>query len=434
MRRALALAVLTLLTAVPAAGAARRAPCTEGGGKPLCTFKDVRATFIADGDTIRVREGGRIRTIRFTGINAMELTRYSKYPSRRRGACHGLEATALVERAVRASHWRVRLAAQRQSSHSRHRERRSVWVRTGGRWHDLGRMVIARGLALWLPNGIETAHNREYLALVEKAAAAGKGLYDPDSCGAGPDQDVPIDVSVNWDADGDDASNLDGEWVEIHNGGTRPLDLSGWWVRDSWLRYGRGHVPGYRFEAGTALAPGATLRVHAGCGADTAREKHWCQKGAVFENAVGGMGDGGYLFDPGGDLRAHSIYPCVVACADPLAGRVRVTAHPSRPESIAIENTSGGPVDLGGHLVKLHLYGRPDAFVFGYPFEPGTVLRPGETMRVLPQGSRDDDTALVRHLDRPDYAMPDGRGSVSLRTATDIVTACATWGGGSCGG
>ena len=94
MRRALPLLVLALLGAAPAAHAARRAPCKETGGRPLCGFRDVKAVFIADGDTIRVREGGLIRTIRFTGINAMELTRYSKYPSRRRGACHGLEATS----------------------------------------------------------------------------------------------------------------------------------------------------------------------------------------------------------------------------------------------------------------------------------------------------------------------------------------------------
>jgi len=144
------------------------------------------------------------------------------------------------------------------------------------------------------------------------------------------------------------------------------------------------------------------------------------------------MGDGAYLFDPGGDLRAWTIYPCAVACSDPLAGKVAITAHPSRPESISIANTSGDGVDLGGHIVKLHLNGRPDAFVFGYPFERGTVLRPGETMVVLPQGSPSDDTALVRHLGRPDYALADGRGLVSLRTSTDLVTDCFGWGGVGC--
>ena len=98
MRLAFATVLAVLLMPLAAAGAARRAPCVEGASKPLCRFWDAEVTFVADGDTIRADIKGvrGNKTIRFTGINAMELTRYSKYPSRRRGACHGLEATALV--------------------------------------------------------------------------------------------------------------------------------------------------------------------------------------------------------------------------------------------------------------------------------------------------------------------------------------------------
>ena len=86
------------------------------------------------------------------------------------------------------------------------------------------------------------------------------------------------------------------------------------------------------------------------------------------------MGDGAYLFDPQGDLRAWEIYPCLVACSDSLAGKVALTVQPRRGESISIANASGGPVDLGGHVLKLHNAGKPDQFVFGYPFKAGTVL------------------------------------------------------------
>ena len=263
----------------------------------------------------------------------MELTRYSKYPGRRRGACHGLAATALVERAIKRSGGRVRLAAQKASSHSNQRLRRSVWVRQGGRWRDLSKLEMEAGLALWLPNGIENAHNREYLVLAERAAAARKGLYDPAACGAGPDQDLPISVTVNWDADGNDAQDLNGEWIDIHNGGGRDLRLGGWWVRDSWLRYGQDHVPGYRLPDATVVPAGRTLRVRVGCGAAGDLEQHWCLRESAFENVTSGfgtMGDGAYLFDPQGDLRASQTYPCVVACSDPLAGRVRLDVQPRR--------------------------------------------------------------------------------------------------------
>jgi endonuclease YncB( thermonuclease family) len=437
MRRGLLALAVALLAATLGtdAAVASRGPCLEGAKRPSCVFQTAKATFIADGDTIRVRLAGRIRTIRFTGINAMELTRYSKYAGRRRGACHGLAATALVERAIKRSGWKVRLAAQKLSSRSNWRLRRSVWVRQGGRWRDLARMEMKAGLALWLPNGIENAHNREYAVLAQQAAAARKGLYDPASCGAGPDQDLPLSVAVNWDADGDDEQNLNGEWVDVHNGGSRELRLGGWWVRDSWLRYGQGHVPGYRIPDGTVVPAGGTLRLRVGCGAGDGLERFWCQKESAFENvghSGGTMGDGAYLFDPQGDLRAWQIYPCLVACSDPLAGRVRLSVQPRRDESISVTNVSGAPVDLGGHLVKLHLSGKPDQFVFGYPFRAGTVLAPGETLRIDPGGSPSDDTRLVRHLGRGPYVLADGQGVVSLRTADDLVTACEAWGSASC--
>jgi endonuclease YncB( thermonuclease family) len=416
MRLALTAVLLTLLGA-PAAQAARHAPCRESGGKPRCTFWDAKVTFVADGDTIRADIKGvrGNKTIRFTGINAMELTRYSKYPRRRRGACHGIEATTLVDDAIRRSHRRIRVAAQKASSHSNKRLRRSVWVKAGGRWRDLARMEIKRGLALWLPNGVEDAHNREYLQLAERAAAAQKRLYDPDACGAGPEQDIPVSLTVNWDADGDDEANLDGEWIDVHNGGSHDLYLGGWWLRDSWLRYGRDHVPGYRIPDGTVVPAGGNLRLRAGCGGTGL---HWCQKAAVFENVTGGfgtMGDGGYLFDPDGDLRASFIYPCVVGCNDPLRGNVRLDVHPSRPESITVENVSSSPVDLGGHVVKYHLHGDPARFVFGHVFDPGTTLAPGGTLRLS-----------------PDSPLADGRGVVSLRTLDDQVTDCVSWGGADC--
>jgi endonuclease YncB( thermonuclease family) len=438
MRRGLpvlAAALLAATLAADTAAAAKRAPCAEGAKRPRCTFQDARAIFIADGDTIRVKLAGRTRNIRFTGINAMELSRYSKYPSRRRGACHGLEATAFVERAVKRSGWKVRLAAQKLSSRAEQRLRRSVWVKLGGRWRDLAKLELQAGLALWLPNHVENAHNREYALLAQKAAAARKGLYDPDACGAGPDQDLPITVTVNWDADGNDASNLDGEWVDIHNGGGRELRLGGWWVRDSFLRFGRDRAPGHRLPDSTVVPAGETLRLRVGCGATGALVQHWCLKESAFENVSSGfgtMGDGAYLFDPQGDLRAWEIYPCLAACDDPLAGKVALTVQPRGRESISIANTSGGPVDLGGHVLKLHNAGKPDQFVFGYPFKAGTVLQAGETLVLDPGGEPSEDTRLRRHAGRGTFVLADGKGVVSLRTTDDLVTECRDWGAASC--
>ena len=416
----LALLALALL---PACAGAWSAPCAPGGG-PRCEWWSARTTFIADGDTIRVQVGGRPETIRFTGINAMELHRYSKYASRRRGDCHGVEATAVVERAIRASHGEVRLAAQHASSRTGHRLRRSVWAKVDGSWQDLSRLELERGLVLWLPNEDEWAHNRDYHELAEKAARERRGLYDPAACGRGPDQDLPISVVVNWDADGADSANLDDEWADIVNGGPRPLRLGGWWFRDSWLnvdrRTGR---PGYSFPSSAVVPAGGRLRLHMGCGHDTASSLHWCQHSTVFENVTIGppeLGDGGYLFDPDGDLRASMIYPCLVACTDPLLGKVELQVHASAPEAVLLRNTSDEAIDVAGYILRLGVRGSRESFVFSEHLPPSSTI-PLHGVRDL----------------TPDrgggYGFADGGGVMQLVTPDDIVIACDAWGYGRCG-
>src|SRR4051795_11550501 len=99
------LAGLIILLGAAPAHAAWRAPCVPGTNGPQCTWWNARTTFVADGDTIRVRIAGArgISTIRFTGINAMELHRYSAKASRRRGDCHGVDAANFVDRYIRTA-------------------------------------------------------------------------------------------------------------------------------------------------------------------------------------------------------------------------------------------------------------------------------------------------------------------------------------------
>src|SRR5690606_32088343 len=106
---AVAAGLLSLAAGAPSADAARR-PCIPGTKAPLCHFRDARVVSVGDGDTIKVRIAGsrKLASVRLTGIDTMEMTRYSRNPARRRGACHSLEATAFTARAIRRSRWRVR--------------------------------------------------------------------------------------------------------------------------------------------------------------------------------------------------------------------------------------------------------------------------------------------------------------------------------------
>ncbi|WP_229071195.1 lamin tail domain-containing protein [Actinoplanes sp. DH11] len=300
LRRLATLAVtaslgLTALVATPAQAAA-----------PVWTGT---VDWVADGDTLRVDVHGdgtaALKSIRLIGIQAMEQTRYSPTPARRAGECHALAATARVEQLVKAGGGKVRMTAVKASSKSGDRPLRSVAVKINGKWQDIGLDLVRRGQALWLPFSGEWTWDQRYLAAAKAAAAEHRGLYDTDACGSGPAQNAGLTVTVSYDPAGTDAQNLNGEWIRVHNPSATAVSLAGWWVRDSAYRR-------YTFAKGAVVPAGGDVTVHVGTGRDTATDKYWGLAQPIFTNvdpANHGYGDGGYLFDPRGDLRAWKIYP-----------------------------------------------------------------------------------------------------------------------------
>jgi endonuclease YncB( thermonuclease family) len=419
MRRLLLIFVLLVVApaCLTSAASARTymAPCV-GPGKtgPTCHFWTARAVSINDGDTIGVRIDGRRRVwqIRFIGVQAMELHRYD--PRHRGGECNSVEAANRVQQLVRASHNRVLLSAQHPSTRFTYRLGRYISVKVGGRWQDLGAIEMSEGHTLWMSDERETAWNAVYDKLGQEAEQKHIGLWDPTHCGSGPDQNVPVRLWVNWDPHGIDQADVNGEWVKIQNlSPTTSLPLGRWWMRDSGLR-------GFTFPRRTMLPPGATITVHDGHGRRSGDEFFWGLNVPVFQN----IGDGAYLFDPQGDLRASMVYPCVVACTDPNQGALQISAQTRGQQFIEISNTSSHAVNLYGY--QLNAPGWP------YAFGPNSVLQPGQTMRVDLDGASAQDTQFDRHWGTPfPHLRPRGE-AVRVITFNGITIACDAWGSASC--
>lgn len=305
----LALALAVLAAALPSAAVAGTGPCLPDQANPSCQIWSGKVTSVKDGDTLDVDIAGdgtrKARRVRLTGIQAMEQRVYSSRASRRRGDCHALEATARFERLVRAGRGAVRLSARRAESRTGSRLRRSVAVRIGGRWRDVGSTLVAEGHALWLPNGVEYAWNDTYRRLAQQAADAARGLWHPQSCGRGPSEQAKLRLGLQWDAQGIDYLNVNGERITLANlDPTTEVPLGGWSVRDSALRR-------YTFPSWARIPAGGRIDVHVGAGTSTPGSLFWGLRAPVFENATRdarAMGDGAYLFDPDGDLRAWSMY------------------------------------------------------------------------------------------------------------------------------
>ena len=136
------------------------------------------------------------------------------------------------------------------------------------------------------------------------------------------------------------------------------------------------------------------------------------------------MGDGAYLFDPQGDLRASQIYPCREGCADPASGNLAIGAKYRGRESIQISNTGATPLDLEPY----RLVSKP----YSYAFDPNSIVQPGETMRVRLYESEDEDGPLTRYWATNGPILNNGGDVVQLRRFDDVLITCTSWGSRSC--
>ena len=389
------------LVAAPSASAAK-VPCVVGTKGPKCHVWTAHVKFAADGDTFRprVKKGNKWLpkvSVRMIGIQAPELHSYSRAHGRS-GNCMGVEAAETLENLIKHSTLRlVALSGSSTTAGSRHRLRRTVQVKRGGKWIDPAMVLLEKGLVMWFPNGgDEWPWNGAYGRLAEEAAAKGVGLWNPEACrNPGPSPAAQLSMKVKWDAEGTDSrKTANGEWVRIHNNDpVNPISLKGWTVRDSDLRGVKMHN-GYEFTANTVIPAAGSITVHVGRGNDHDGIYYWNQDKVVFDNATNDkmqMGDGAYLFDPDSEMRSHVQYPCRVTCTEPLDNKLGVTARYMgiEHEWITITNRSSEFVNLNEYEIENVPY--------FYEFTSRDVIAPGKAITLWLRQPHDVPTDLGGH-------------------------------------
>ena len=134
-------------------------------------------------------------------------------------------------------------------------------------------------------------------------------MWNPEYCGPGPSANLRLVIQP--DPVGVDDRRLNKEYVAIVNDGVERVDLSGWVIRD-------GSLDWLRLPAGTGVDPAAVLTIRSGSGRNTASTVYWSRRSPVWANFTtaagtrtrfGFIGDGAYLIDPVGNVRASKVYP-----------------------------------------------------------------------------------------------------------------------------
>lgn len=241
------------------------------------TAPGIEVLEIFDGDTLLVRLEGREEEVRLLGINAPE-----------RDECFGDEAREALAGHLAAGPLRLDTQEERDQF-----GRLLAYAYAGDDLLNLS--LVADGFALALQD--DHPMSVEFLRADERAFTGGLGLWAGDACGTPSSAPITL-LDVEYNPAGPDEDDLNGEWALLGNLADQDADLTGWMLRDE------SSQNRYTFPAGTLLAPGQQVRVHTGCGRDSATGLHWCSAGPVWNNG----GDTALLLDPAGNVAGRLRY------------------------------------------------------------------------------------------------------------------------------
>jgi micrococcal nuclease len=229
----------------------------EGSGSDG-TMEEFSVCSVIDGDTIELCNGERVR---YLGIDAPE----SNMP-------YHAEALAYNQNLVMGKKVRLEYDVQKRDAFGRLLA--YVWLED----RMVNREILLAGLAILytLPPNVKYAEI--FFEDMKTAQSTFMGIW------AELKDRVKISF-VNYDAEGDDRSNLNGEWVEIRNGTTLDLDMTGFILTDDSQHE-------FVFPA-FILGAGKSVRVHSGSGEASADALFWGSGMPIWNNDH----DVAYLYD-----------------------------------------------------------------------------------------------------------------------------------------
>lgn len=258
---------------------------------------------VIDGDTIEVVQNGVTYTVRYIGIDTPE-TRGEVEP-------YGEEATEANRRLVEGKI--VRLEKDVSETDRFGRLLRYVYVEVGGEEVMVNTELVRLGYAMASTYPPDVKFAELFLSLEREAREEERGLWGlapiPSPALTVVATPVPVGLVIigpscsQFDAPGDDEQNKAEEYVCLVHAGDQAINLQGWALMDETGFEGNAlfiyHFPDFN------LPPEGQVRVHTGCGVDTATDLYWCKAGtAVWNND----GDTAYLFDATRALVAHYSY------------------------------------------------------------------------------------------------------------------------------
>jgi endonuclease YncB( thermonuclease family) len=194
---------------------------------------------------------------------------------------------------------------------------------------DVQAEQIKAGWSLWWPTAAEWAHNKTYLDLVNDAKARGVGIWNPNLCGPAVGNVPLMWFNANAPTIDSNTEPAFGEYVVLLNNTGAAMDLTGWSLRDNSLNFfwssSRGWMHSLNKFGSMVLQPGEHRIIYLDnpdnypLSASEYRYFNWGHSPGpqITNGSVGASfspnyanGDGIYLQDTYGNIRASMTNPC----------------------------------------------------------------------------------------------------------------------------
>lgn len=238
-------------------------------GLDLTSDEEYEVSQIIDGDTVKLINGEKVRLI---GINAPET-----------GQPYAEESKEKLDQLIGNAIIKLKRDVDKKDRYGR-------WLRyvyVGETFVNLE--MVNQGYATAYSISPNLKYSDDFENAEQEALDNEIGMWTPSSF------EISI-TSLNADAKGDDADNLNGEYVVLENLGTMPLNLTGWRLYDE--ANNEYVFPNFH------LVNGSTVTIFTGSGTDNYEELYWCSSKPVWNND----GDSLYIRDAEGFFVVHHRY------------------------------------------------------------------------------------------------------------------------------
>ncbi len=369
-------------------------------------------TNIWDGDTFEITwDSGATHpstTIRVAGLDTNEVAE---------GECLADAATTRLEELIPIGS-SVKLVAEDPTSSSQTRALRHVFYGPGY-VNNLAIKMIAEGMGLPASFAEEPSYKYWYFKYGEEAKVAERGLWLPGVCGGAPSSWPEVETYVNYDAEGNDFANVNGEYIELRNKGAATLDMSDWTIRGSARLNGHTHT----IPSGASVQPGGIHRIYSGYGTSTATKTYL----GLDEPWLNNETDVVYIRDLDLNMRAAKFWPCTSTC-EPWKSLVVEDVQYDAPgndatnpngEWIRLRNVGDTTIDLNNWRVK-------ESGKF-YRFAVGDKIYPGQRL-IIKIGTGISTSSIKYWGNQSGILNNSGKDYVQVLNPDSWEMDCYTWG------